>query len=38
LKTVEALTDRVAIDEPIAATLDEVARSLDATIRTEVLV
>jgi threonine synthase len=38
LKTVEALTDRVAVDEPIAATLDEVARALDSSIRTEVLV
>ena len=38
LKTVEALKDRVAIDEPITANTDEVARALDQRIRTEVLV
>jgi threonine synthase len=38
LKTVEALTDRVHIDEPIGAQLDEVARALDGGVLTEVLV
>jgi threonine synthase len=38
LKTVEALVDRVVVDEPIAANLDDVARSLHESIRTEVLV
>ncbi|MGA2209720.1 MAG: threonine synthase [Acidimicrobiales bacterium] len=38
LKTVEALTDRVLLDEPIGANVEEVAWSLDRQVRTEVLV
>jgi threonine synthase len=38
LKTVEALTDRVLLDEPIGANVEEVTWSLDRHLRTEVLV
>jgi threonine synthase len=34
LKTVEALRDRVVIDEPIGARLDDVARALEGTVLT----
>ena len=38
LKTVEALTGRLAVDEPIAANLEDVARAVGRDIRREVLV
>ncbi len=38
LKTVEALADRVLLEEPVAANLDDVSRFLDRTVAHEVLV
>jgi threonine synthase len=38
LKTVEALSDRVLLDEPIGANVEEATWSLDRHLRTEVLV
>jgi threonine synthase len=38
LKTVEALAGRVSVDDPISPTLEDVTRSLDRSILTEVLV